>query len=782
MVSLGETITIRASKFQTRYQTGDGRFAICAFTAKPAEKDKLPDGLRMYGTTAMFLASGRIPESDKGVQFALTGAWAKNKRGAGKKGEEKIFEVSRAVIAVPETENGVAQYISQNCKGYVAKTMAKQLAARYGKDAIRICAHDTDRVRRDFPKLNEKKAELLAASCRAVLILDDLESLLGDANISRDVLDKIVDAYGDRTVEMAKNNAFQFVDVAGFAVSDKIALAAGMARNDARRIRAGVMESVRGVCKKTGCLCAETGAVLSTAYELLGNDVPAVAVQHGCETLCDSYALVKQGRWLYIKEDFVTERSLADHVARFVSAPADKEAEIEKAFVEWQRENSIVLGAKQAEAVRNLKYRISIVTGGPGTGKTTTLRAIMDVYHKVFKQDPILLMAPTGLAAKRMTDSTHMAADTIHHACGLVPANSASGFSPAKDCTIRPGFIGIDEMSMVGTHLFGFAMDAIPNRENTRIVLLGDVDQLSPVARGDALRDLIQCGLVKTTVLDCNYRQGADSAITDAAIKIREDRAFLQNACDFRFGEQLLFTDCKRDDLREEADAVIEAVVQQYLDGVAQFGVKGTIVLTPTHFDRGTPAGYLCKDVLNNIIRDKINPDDATKTSCKIGNQVFRTGDRVIQRTNTDDAINGDLGSIVRILNSTDGDMEVEIDFDGKPAHLLYGKKEMRDVELAYAITVHSSQGCEFPMCILPVSMSYGIMLTRAVYYTAITRAKTKLVLVGDQAALKRAIDNKRRGVRKSLLGPRIITKTKKYTASNASQETAMPVQQLMFS
>ena len=782
MVSLGETITIRASKFQTRYQTGDGRFAICAFTAKPAEKDKLPDGLRMYGTTAMFLASGRIPESDKGVQFALTGAWAKNKRGAGKKGEEKIFEVSRAVIAVPETENGVAQYISQNCKGYVAKTMAKQLAARYGKDAIRICAHDTDRVRRDFPKLNEKKAELLAASCRAVLILDDLESLLGDANISRDVLDKIVDAYGDRTVEMAKNNAFQFVDVAGFAVSDKIALAAGMARNDARRIRAGVMESVRGVCKKTGCLCAETGAVLSTAYELLGNDVPAVAVQHGCETLCDSYALVKQGRWLYIKEDFVTERSLADHVARFVSAPADKEAEIEKAFVEWQRENSIVLGAKQAEAVRNLKYRISIVTGGPGTGKTTTLRAIMDVYHKVFKQDPILLMAPTGLAAKRMTDSTHMAADTIHHACGLVPANSASGFSPAKDCTIRPGFIGIDEMSMVGTHLFGFAMDAIPNRENTRIVLLGDVDQLSPVARGDALRDLIQCGLVKTTVLDCNYRQGADSAITDAAIKIREDRAFLQNACDFRFGEQLLFTDCKRDDLREEADAVIEAVVQQYLDGVAQFGVKGTIVLTPTHFDRGTPAGYLCKDVLNNIIRDKINPDDATKTSCKIGNQVFRTGDRVSQRKNTDDAINGDLGSIVRILNSTDGDMEVEIDFDGKPAHLLYGKKEMRDVELAYAITVHSSQGCEFPMCILPVSMSYGIMLTRAVYYTAITRAKTKLVLVGDQAALKRAIDNKRRGVRKSLLGPRIITKTKKYTASNASQETAMPVQQLMFS
>ena len=142
-------------------------------------------------------------------------------------------------------------------------------------------------------KLNEKKAEMLAASCRAVLILDDFEKLLGNANIPRDVLDKIVDAYGDKTVEMAKNNAFQFVDVVGFPVSDKIALAAGMARNDARRIRAGVMESVRGVCKKTGCMCADTEAVLSAAYELLGNDVPAIAVQHGCETLCDSYTLVK---------------------------------------------------------------------------------------------------------------------------------------------------------------------------------------------------------------------------------------------------------------------------------------------------------------------------------------------------------------------------------------------------------------------------------------------------------------------------------------------------------
>lgn len=779
MVSLGETVTIRASKFQTRYQSGDGRFAVCVFTAKAAEKERLPDGLRMYGPTSMFLASGRIPAADKGVQFLLTGAWAKNKRGAGKKGEERIFEVSKAVAALPETENGVAAYISQNCKG-IAKAMAKQLAARYGKDALCTCAHDIERVKRDFPQLSEKKAEALSKSCRAALILSDLERLLENADIPREALDRIVDEFGDRTIDTAKSNAYQFVEAAGFAVADKIALLLGMARNDARRVEAGVKEAARAVCKKTFCLCAETVAVLSAAQILLGHGVSKAEITQGCDTLCGCYTLVRQGKWLYEREDFSTERSLARHIARFANAPAEKEAEIEAAFQKWQNENSIVLSPKQAEAVRNLKYRVSIVTGGPGTGKTTTLKAIMDVYHKVFPEDPILLMAPTGLAAKRMSDSTNMPADTIHAACGLVPANNASGFSAAVDRSIRPGFIGIDEMSMVGTHLFGFAMDAIPNHPNTRIVLLGDVDQLSPVQRGDVLRDLIQCGAVKTTVLDCNYRQGAESAITDAAIKIREDRAFKGNICDFRFGEQLAFVDCKRADLRAEADAIIESVVRQYMDGVSQFGVKGTIILTPTHFDRGTPSGYLCKDVLNSVIRDKVNPDDGVKASCKIGSQVFRTGDRIIQRKNTDDAINGDLGSIVCITECGDGDVEVEIDFDGKSANLLYGKKDMRNVELAYAITVHSSQGCEFPLCILPVSMSYGVMLTRSLYYTAMTRAKTKLVLAGDMTALKYAIDNKRRDVRKSLLGPRIITRLRKYEAAQ-KESVEQPTQMQLF-
>ena len=522
-------------------------------------------------------------------------------------------------------------------------------------------------------------------------------------------------------------------------------------------------EAIRAVGRKTGCLCVSGTMVREETNVILERSVSLDIIQQNIDALCASYDVVKQGDWLYEKDDFVLERLLARKLARFVTIPAEKEEEIEKALQKWQSEHSIVLSARQTDAVRNLKYRLSIVTGGPGTGKTTTLRAILDVYHEVFPHEQVLLMAPTGLAAKRMTDSTQCPSSTIHSACGLIPSTSSSGFEPQDECYITDGFIGIDEMSMVGEHLFGYTMDAIQLQKNTRVVLLGDVDQLAPVARGDVLRDLIACGMVPTTVLDCNYRQGKDSAITDASIKIREDKAYSEEGnCMLNFNDDdLSFIPCENDDLRAEADEIISFLVDEYLAGVAKYGVQGTIILTPTHFDKGKPSGYLCKDVLNKVVQERINPDTPTKASCKIGQQVFREGDRVIQRKNTSVVINGDLGTIQSITSDGEGDMQIQIMFDSKTEPLEYGLKDMRNVELAYAITIHSSQGCEFPMCIMPVSMSFSVMLTRAVYYTGITRAKKRLVLIGNHAALRRALENKRRGNRKSLLGPRIITKVK---------------------
>ena len=505
-------------------------------------------------------------------------------------------------------------------------------------------------------------------------------------------------------------------------------------------------------------MCAELSAMLTQMRELTP-DVDETKLTEAVDKASAAFNVVKQGQYYYNKNDFITERDMASKIAEFANEKPTKEKEIEKAFLEWQKENAMILSPKQAEAVRNLRYRISIVTGGPGTGKTTCLRAIMDVYHKVWPSEHILLMAPTGLAAKRMAESTGMNSATIHKACGLVPADNPSGFAAQGECRIC-GFVGIDEMSMVGEHLFAFAVDAIVNSPSTRIVLLGDTDQLAPVTRGDVLRDLIQCGVVKTVRLDVNYRQGSTSTITDASIKIRENRAYSGIKRNLKFDDEFNFVSITDPDKKQEANLILEKIIEEYKRGVMKYGIEGTIVLTPTHYDRGTPTGYLCKNRVNTAIQAAINPRSDEKPSVEVNHQIFMVGDRIIQRKNTDNAINGDLGTIVAITKDGN-ETHVEIIFDSREDVLVYDSNNVKDIELAYAITVHSSQGCEFPCCIFPVSSTYGPMLTKPLYYTGITRAKKNLVLIGDEEAFKKAIRTNRTQGRKSLLGPRIIKRVK---------------------
>ena len=506
-------------------------------------------------------------------------------------------------------------------------------------------------------------------------------------------------------------------------------------------------------------MCAEESAILARMAAFTPQ-VSAERQKEALDSVAKAYSVIKQGKYYYDKDDFLAERKMSAKIVELASAKPVKEREIEDAFIKWQKVNSIILSPRQAEAVRNLKYRISIVTGGPGTGKTTCLRAIMDVYHMVWPDEHILLMAPTGLAAKRMAESTGMNSSTIHKACGLIPANNSSGFTAQGDCTIC-GFIGIDEMSMVGEHLFAYAIDAVLSSPSTRIVLLGDTDQLAPVARGDVLRDLIKCGVIKTVRLDVNYRQGSTSTITDASIKIRENRAYTGNTRNLMFDDEFRFVPVAEKDKEKEANEIMNHIVDEYLNGVSKYGMEGTIVLTPTHYDKGTPSGYLCKNRVNAAIQAIVNPKTDDKLCVEIGKQLFMVGDRIIQRKNTEQVINGDLGTIQSIAQ-LESDVAVEIYFDSKGETLVYNNEDMKDIELAYAITVHSSQGCEFPCCIIPVSMTYGVMLTKPLYYTGITRAKKKLVMIGDEEALKYALQNFRKQTRKSLLGPRIITKLKK--------------------
>ena len=714
-----------------------------------------PEVRRYGGMTAEFKATSQhIPvELLKKISFRLEGNWAPDS----KEENEKIFVAEKATEILPETESEVCKFLMRNCSS-LGKTMANHIVERFGMNTLDVCAHHCKQLF-DIPRIDDKVIAKLNDACLSALVRADVLKLLQGVDVSPSAINTLVETYGNETIHVLENNPYKPVPILGFAVMDQIALAMGEPIDSERRMTCATIEALHIACQKTGSMCAEESAILARMAVL----TPQVSAERQKESLDDVakvYAIVKQGKYYYDKDDFLAERKMSAKIVELASAEPIKEREIEDAFIKWQKENAIILSPRQAEAVRNLKYRISIVTGGPGTGKTTCLRAIMDVYHMVWPEEHILLMAPTGLAAKRMAESTGMNSSTIHKACGLVPANNPSGFTAQGDCTIC-GFIGIDEMSMVGEHLFAYAIDAVLSSPSTRIVLLGDTDQLAPVARGDVLRDLIKCGVIKTVRLDVNYRQGSTSTITDASIKIRENRAYTGNTRNLMFDDEFRFVPVAEKDKEKEANEIMNHIVDEYLNGVSKYGMEGTIVLTPTHYDKGTPSGYLCKNRVNAAIQAIVNPKTDDKLCVEIGKQLFMVGDRIIQRKNTEQVINGDLGTIQSIVQ-LESDVAVEIYFDSKGETLVYNNEDMKDIELAYAITVHSSQGCEFPCCIIPVSMTYGVMLTKPLYYTGITRAKKKLVMIGDEEALKYALQNFRKQTRKSLLGPRIITKLKK--------------------
>lgn len=714
-----------------------------------------PEVRRYGGMTAEFKATSQhIPvELLKKISFRLEGHWAPDS----KEENEKIFVAEKATEILPETESEVCKFLMRNCSS-LGKTMANHIVERFGMNTLDVCAHHCKQLF-DIPRIDDKVIAKLNDACLSALVRADVLKLLQGVDVSPSAINTLVETYGNETIHVLENNPYKPVPILGFAVMDQIALAMGEPVDSERRMTCATIEALHIACQKTGSMCAEESAILARMAAL----TPQVSAERQKESLDDVakvYAIVKQGKYYYDKDDFLAERKMSAKIVELASAEPIKEREIEDAFIKWQKENAIILSPRQAEAVRNLKYRISIVTGGPGTGKTTCLRAIMDVYHMVWPEEHILLMAPTGLAAKRMAESTGMNSSTIHKACGLVPANNPSGFTAQGDCTIC-GFIGIDEMSMVGEHLFAYAIDAVLSSPSTRIVLLGDTDQLAPVARGDVLRDLIKCGVIKTVRLDVNYRQGSTSTITDASIKIRENRAYTGNTRNLIFDDEFRFISVAEKDKEKEANEIMNHIVEEDLNGVSKYGMEGTIVLTPTHYDKGTPSGYLCKNRVNAAIQAIVNPKTDDKLCVEIGKQLFMVGDRIIQRKNTEQVINGDLGTIQSIAQ-LESDVAVEIYFDSKGETLVYNNEDMKDIELAYAITVHSAQGCEFPCCIIPVSMTYGVMLTKPLYYTGITRAKKKLVMIGDEEALKYALQNFRKQTRKSLLGPRIITKLKK--------------------
>ena len=297
----------------------------------------------------------------------------------------------------------------------------------------------------------------------------------------------------------------------------------------------------------------------------------------------------------------------------------------------------------------------------------------------------------------------------------------------------------VDEFSMVGIHLTNFLLSSIEFKEGTHVVFVGDVDQLPSVSPGVTLRDLIECGKVHVTRLTQNFRQASGSNIADVAVKVNTG-----NRRDIVFGNDCIFTEVP------EAK-IAETIIAEFKKSVEEFGFDNTYVITPTH---KSETDALSSNSLNKVLQDVMNPHNAQTPEVKVGSWIFRVGDRVINKKNSEKVINGDIGKIVGLIPEDVG-VTLKVDFNGEIVE--FPTEKLKNLELAYAITVHSSQGCEFKSVIMPISYSHRFMLTRNLVYTAITRAKKKMHLIGNMASMLASVENTKTGAQSDLLCARLM-------------------------
>lgn len=387
---------------------------------------------------------------------------------------------------------------------------------------------------------------------------------------------------------------------------------------------------------------------------------------------------------------------------------------------------AVKLAPEQRLAVKTaLTHGISIITGGPGTGKTMIQRALLDIYKRNHPGNEICCCAPTGRAARRMEQSTRFSASTVHKALGLLAGEDGNYNEPAE---LTADLILVDEVSMLDIYLAEHLFCAVKN--NCQIVLIGDADQLPSVGPGAVLSQMIAIECIPVVRLDKVFRQSAGSRIATNAKLIRHGNLSLEYGPDFQFMDSASTT--------ESAEKVAEIYMQE----IAKYGVDNVALLSP--FRQRTETGV---NALNELIRDLVNPPDNEKAEVKFGKRIFRCGDKVMQIKNHDDVNNGDIGYITKIINM-DSETILYINFgDGKLKEYDAGDLDMLD--LGYASTIHKSQGAEYQSVIINLQCAHAIMLTRPLIYTAITRGKKRVIIVGERRALCMAIkktDTEKRG------------------------------------
>lgn len=655
-------------------------------------------------------AVGTLPNVKIGEKLKLTGKYETHS----KFGEQ--FKIESFSIVYPSTESGIIKYL---CSGFikgVGPSTAEKIVNIFKEKTFEILDSEIDRLL-EVEGIGNKKLELIKKSWEEQKAIKEIMLFLQSFDISPAYALKIYRTYGVNSVNMVQNNPYQLTyDVwgIGFKLADKIGKSVGFNEDHPKRIKAGIIYLLYEATND-GHVYLPMNDLLKKCYEILSVDLTdSLAIFR--EMVDQNLLNIVDGN-VYLSSYYEAERNIENKIKLLCTGSAQ---------FTYEKLTSLKMDSRysreQSDAIRaSLKNKILILTGGPGTGKTTTVKGIIESYKQLEKK--IMLAAPTGRAAKRMSEVIGLESKTIHRLLEYNPQDQL--FMRDEQNPLETDLLVVDEVSMIDTLLMNNLISAVSF--GTTLVLVGDVDQLPSVGCGNILHDLISSGFIPTAMLTKIFRQAEESQIVVNAHKINrgEFPTLLNNeSSDFFFVQEA--------DNSKIADLITELCEKRLPAKYCFDPMKDIQVLTPMY------KGDAGADNLNNKLQSALNSNEALLSR---GARSFKIGDKVMQlRNNYDkDVFNGDIGLIHAI------DMEeqkLEINFSGKIVR--YEFLELDDITLAYAITVHKSQGSEYPCVIMPITTAHYIMLQKDLLYTAVTRASKMMIIVGSKQALAIAVGNKK--------------------------------------
>ena len=750
---------MRCTYEKTIFENAENGYGVLVFST---QDPSVPQAARSrYGGDSLirFTAVGYHIPATKAIDLELQGEWKPTKYGL-------QLEVEAYTEIIPQTRDGIIGYLSSGLIAGIGPKTAEAIVKKFGLQTLDILEQHPQRLL-EVKGVTEKRLNKIITSYNQSRELRDILSFLSPFGITAKKAVKIYKAFGARSMDVLKKTPFELCTLSGFGFKtvDAIARKTACRPNDPMRIR-GALHYVMDEIRSVGHLYLYKDELRSQAYKLLNEGFPHEAVTPQAISaemyvMAVSKILLAQSGNIYRPKSLLAEEYTAKKIAWLQQQPV-KEAHIETELMNAQKEMGITLAPNQRKAVRTcFSHMLTLVTGGPGTGKTTILKAVLSV-HRQLGGGHVLLMAPTGLAARRMAESTGYAgASTMHSAMGLVTEGEEPG--EAEREPLRADLIIVDEFTMADMVLAFELFSRIA--EGTRVLLLGDVEQLPSVGPGNVFRELLECGRIPTTVLDVIYRQADTSRIVVNAAAIRQGSTKLQ------YGDDFVFEACA------DSGATAEAVERFYLEEVRERGVENVQILSAFR-----TRGACSVKALNEGIRDLVNPAKPAVPEIKVGSRLYRLNDRVMQIKNKDDISNGDVGFISHIYVGEDNDSVVTITFSGDRV-VEYAPEDLDIIEPAYAVTVHKSQGSQYETVIIPLPGEFSIMMKRNLIYTAITRARKKVILVGQKKMLFMAIHRNDTSKRNTMLGARVnawIRRLEERKAAEQRAEEPAPEQTLL--